>query len=124
MNLFLFQERLAFTQHFLYLANKAFNNDSVDLILATDKVISEISDIFTREIESTVFTSLDLIYQIGIFWNLICMEKIEEKQKNCLKKVLMVYLEHLAGNLLNLAEIDNQNDVKSKVNFFEQVQIQ
>uniref|UniRef100_A0AC34PZB9 DNA/RNA-binding domain-containing protein n=1 Tax=Panagrolaimus sp. JU765 TaxID=591449 RepID=A0AC34PZB9_9BILA len=110
-------ERLAFTQHFLYLANKAFNNDLTDLSLATDKVISEITEIFSKETETTVFTSLDLVYQIGIFWNLINTEKIEEQPKNCLKKVLMVYLEHLAGNLLNLAEVDNPTDVKTKLEF-------
>ena len=85
--------------------------------LAVEKVMNLFGEIFANDNEMTVFTSGDLIYQIGTLWSLICLEKVKEGHKILLKQMLMTYLENLAGKLLNI-EIQNQTELSAKVNHF------
>ncbi|KAE9550715.1 hypothetical protein FO519_006081 [Halicephalobus sp. NKZ332] len=110
-------ERLEFTQHFLLVAHKAFTGDNSDMSLAVEKVMNLFGEIFGNDVEMTVFTSGDLIYQIGILWSLICLEKVKEEHKVMLKQMLMTYLENLAGKLLTMGEIQNPSELEAKLAF-------
>lgn len=83
--------------------------------LAVAKVMNLFGEIFANDTEMTVFTSGDLIYQIGILWSLICLEKVKEEHKVMLKQMLMTYLENLAGKLLNIEETQDLTELSTKV---------
>ena len=84
------------------------------MVLAVEKVMNVFGEIFANDTEMTVFTSGDLIYQIGILWSMICLNKVKEEHRVMLKRMLMTYLENLAGKLLNI-DTQNQSELSTKV---------
>uniref|UniRef100_A0AC34FP01 Uncharacterized protein n=1 Tax=Panagrolaimus sp. ES5 TaxID=591445 RepID=A0AC34FP01_9BILA len=114
-----YKERLAFVQHFLELSKKAFTGEEDDLQLIVDKVIETLTDIFNANNEMNVFTSADFIYQTGILWSLIRMDRVKAEQKDYLKQMLVKYIELLGGSLLNTQEINNDDEkaLHSKIAF-------
>ena len=84
------------------------------MVLAVEKVMNVFGEIFANDTEMIVFTSGDLIYQIGILWSMICLNKVKEEHRVMLKRMLMTYLENLAGKLLNI-DTQNQSELSTKV---------
>uniref|UniRef100_A0A914YJP4 Uncharacterized protein n=1 Tax=Panagrolaimus superbus TaxID=310955 RepID=A0A914YJP4_9BILA len=111
-------ERLAFVQHFLELSKKAFTGEEDDLQLIVDKVVQTLTDIFNAKNEMNVFTSADFVYQTGILWSLIRMDRVKAEQKDYLKQMIVKYIELLGGSLINTQEINNdEKALHSKIAF-------
>lgn len=89
------------------------------MIDAVNDVTTSFADICSTDNETLVFTASDIVYQIGIYWNLICLNNVSEENKSLLKKILLFYMMNLAGKLLGIEDTSDEEELDHKVWFLK-----